>query len=211
MMARWQAWQRQFNQWPSSRRWLLLSLALVLTILPLLRLAVLPVWKSDADWQRQQQQAEQQQQQLTESLAMTERALAVDIDAPLRQTIEQQRQQLAQIKQRLEQTDVLMSVKERQAFLQGLLSTSGGLSLVTLNTQLPEVRQEHTSVTLYEHQIEVVYQGSYFDIYDFLQRLVKQFPKSQWERFEYQVIEYPKATIRMRWRMLSTDKEFISA
>lgn len=210
MKQRWRQLQKQFEQWPSSRRWLVLLAAVVLTCLPIIRFAVAPLISTDAGLERQRQQALTLQQSLQESIASTEQALAVDIDRPLLEKIETLRAQRSEVEQQLQQQQLLMSVQQRQSFLSGLLNTPDVIELLDLDTQTPTVLHQQQSVALYEHKVQVSYRGSYFDMFEFLQTLLQAYPQAQWQQFNYEVSDYPQARVTLSWSLLSTDEEFIS-
>ncbi|HAD49729.1 MAG TPA: hypothetical protein DCF92_13300 [Idiomarina sp.] len=211
MTVNWNELQKQFAQWPASRRWLVLLAAIVVTCLPIIRFAVAPLINTDASLQRERLQALQQQRNLQESIAMTEQALAVDIDRPLLEKIDGLREQRSAIEEQLQQQQQLMSVSQRQAFLTGLLNTPDAIELLDLDTQKPKVLHQQQSVALYEHKVQVRYRGGYFDVFEFLQTLLESYPQAQWQTFEYEVLTYPQAEVTLSWSLLSTDKEFISA
>lgn len=211
MKAKWTALQTQFEQWPSSRRWLAMLAAVLVVCIPIIRFAVAPLINTDASLERERQQALQQQRSLEESIALTEQALAVDIDRPLLEQIDDLREQRSNIERQLQQQQVLMTVSQRQAFLTGLLNTPDTIELIDLDTQMPKVLHQQESVALYEHKVEVRYRGGYFDVLEFLQTLLESYPQAQWQHFDYEVVTYPQAYVTLSWSLLSTDKEFISA
>jgi len=135
MTVNWNELQKQFAQWPASRRWLVLLAAIVVTCLPIIRFAVAPLINTDASLQRERLQALQQQRNLQESIAMTEQALAVDIDRPLLEKIDGLREQRSAIEEQLQQQQQLMSVSQRQAFLTGLLNTPDAIGFGYTETQ----------------------------------------------------------------------------
>ncbi len=65
------------------------------------------------------------------------------------------------------------------------------------------------SLTLYKHGIKLKLKGSYFKLRDYLSQLEKMEWTFFWQKFDYQLIEYPNSELVIEMYSLSTKKEFV--
>ena len=74
-----------------------------------------------------------------------------------------------------------------------------------------EADQEAATMQVYQHGIEVVLSGTFFQILKFLQEAEKMSWKILWEELEFTVVEYPAATIRIVFKTLSIEPHLLSS
>ena len=68
---------------------------------------------------------------------------------------------------------------------------------------------KENKVNYYRHGVRLRLQGSYSDIYDYLQ-LLEQLPRHfYWQSLHYQVGKYPQGTVELILYTLGDSKEFI--
>jgi MSHA biogenesis protein MshJ len=65
------------------------------------------------------------------------------------------------------------------------------------------------SLTLYKHGIKLKLKGSYFKLRDYLSQLENMEWTFFWQKFDYQLIEYPNSELVIEMYSLSTKKEFV--
>lgn len=137
--------------------------------------------------------------------------LARDPDAEVRQQLSQAGRELSQLEQQLrEQTVDLIAAEEMPGVLQAMLSHGEVLRMLEMQSQPPEpLLPKEQNANLYRHQITLVLEGGYFDVYRYLQALEGLPRHFYWRLFDYQVTDWPKARVELQIYTLSTSKEFI--
>ena len=100
-------------------------------------------------------------------------------------------------------TDVLMLTDKVE-----LLAMESLPATLLSNTEVVESFVDN-KLQLYRHGLRITLAGQYFDILAYLDN-VEHLPKQFfWQRFDYQIQDYPQATVIMEIFTLSKDKEFI--
>lgn len=64
-------------------------------------------------------------------------------------------------------------------------------------------------LTLYKHGIKLILKGDYFKLRDYLVQLEQLEWQFFWQKFDYQLLEYPQGELHIEMYSLSTEKEFI--
>ena len=72
-----------------------------------------------------------------------------------------------------------------------------------------EGKGESKQAGLYQHGVKLALQGGYFPIMQFLEKIEQSGWQFYWQGFEYQVSEYPTATLELEVYTLSTSEAFI--
>ena len=151
---------------------------------------------------------------LTEQIDILTIKLQEDPDAAVRERIkvlESQIQSLAN--QLIEQTKNLVPANKMASMLESVLTGSKGLKLIELQSIAPVpilVDEENKQdAGLYRHGVTLVFEGSYFDIQKYLEKVESLPWQFYWNKFDYLVNEYPKATVELKIYTLSTNKAFI--
>ncbi len=94
-----------------------------------------------------------------------------------------------------------LSLQEEQ--VSDLVVESDEEDIVTL---VDEPRMRVPTVGVFKHSVEVVLEGKYFDLIDYLQALENLTWKIYWEALDYEVTRYPKAKIKLEVYTLSTEE-----
>ncbi len=145
----------------------------------------------------------------------------------LRTQIEQRRQQLSVLNQKLlDQSQQLVSPQAMLGVLEHLLAKHQGVELVSVNkaapqrfslaaaggsdaaeqAEKPEAEQE---AGLYRHDLTVVVKGGFFEVIDYLQAL-EELPRGFfWDSIDYQVQTYPEAEVSLKIHTLSMDRGWL--
>lgn len=138
-----------------------------------------------------------------------------------------QHAKLAQLTEHLRQIDQtlldnekgLVAPERMVGLLQDILSRNQGLSLISLKS-LPVKNLIDTSKTdpqknspkqfIYKHGVEVIVQGEYFDLLNYLASLEKLPWQMYWSDANLKVEQYPKSTLSLTLYTLSLDKKWLS-
>ena len=209
LKQQWQQLQQRFSEQPRDRRLLLTMGLWVLVSLPLLSYQLMPALQAHQQQQKQIVTAAQQSQQQQQINAQLQQQLKVDVNQPLEQTIARKQQHLQQLQAKTDEY-TLLDQNERRQFLDRALNYPDSMSLISLKSDSPvAIGEERDFASLYQHQINAVYQGNFSDLQRFFEQLRQQQPNVQWRHFHYQVLAYPLAEVQLSWQLLSVDKEII--
>ncbi len=119
-------------------------------------------------------------------------------------------------KQLGEQTNNLVPANKMAGMLESVLTGSKSLKLIELRSIAPtplllEQRQtiDEPGAGLYRHGVLLIFEGNYFDIQQYLERLEALPWQFYWKKFDYLVGDYPTASVELEIYTLSTNKAFI--
>lgn len=174
-----------------------------------------------ADQDKQMSAALAQQQELV-------RMLGQDPDIAVRERVAQKERQIAEIDSQLAGLQRTLVAPERMpVLLQQLVGQGQGVQLVSLrNLPAVPIGQGATQPAkapgkepgrpaarevdrhVYKHGVEIVVQGSYFDLLDYVARLEKQPWQVYWGR-TVMAAEYPKVVVTLTLYTLSLDKSWL--
>lgn len=162
-----------------------------------------------------------------ETVLSTNRQLAAalakipeDPNQVMRQSIAELRVELDQARQALKaETATLISPQDMARFLEQLLLQERGLALISLNTletqplseQAPDTAEVrgNTVVGLHRHGFDIAFSGGYLATLRYLQALEALPWHFFWDSVDYEVIEYPESTVRLRLHTLSLSEDWI--
>ena len=77
------------------------------------------------------------------------------------------------------------------------------------NEVITSYAQQPVSLGLYRHSIKLKLEGRYFHLRDYLSQLEGLSWTFFWQKFQYQLLEYPMSELEIEIYSLSTNKEFI--
>jgi MSHA biogenesis protein MshJ len=143
-----------------------------------------------------------------------------DVNGPVRERIALLERQIQNISNQVKaQTDSLVPANKMADMLEGVLAGSKGLKLIELQSIAPlpillnqpeEVEEGEEPVAgLYRHGVTLVFEGNYFDIQRYLEKLESLPWQFYWKKFDYRVGDYPTASVELEIYTLSTNKAFI--
>ena len=84
---------------------------------------------------------------------------------------------------------------------------SGGQNSGSNNEAGSEVA--HSTMTLYRHGIKLKFEGSYFQLRDYLQQMESLSWRFFWQDFDYRLVEYPSSELEVEIYSLSTKRAFL--
>jgi MSHA biogenesis protein MshJ len=127
------------------------------------------------------------------------------------------KRQIQDITRQIEaQTDHLVPANKMASMLESVLTGSKGLKLIELQSIPPVpilLGQSETSnepqYALYRHGVSLEFEGSYFDIQRYLEKLESMPWQFYWKKFDYLVGDYPTASVELEIYTISTNKAFI--
>lgn len=112
-------------------------------------------------------------------------------------------------------TDTLVAPQEMAAMLKDILDQQKNLKLVELRN-LPvapilsdEESESNQDIGLFRHPVRLVFQGNYSDSLNYLTKLEDMKNRFYWNRFDYQVEDYPIARVSLNIYTLSTQQWWI--
>ena len=127
----------------------------------------------------------------------------------------------------------LVKPEHMDRLLEGILKRSKGLQLVSMESlpvlnlmdkqeskqeSKPESSASSSAVQVatpkehgvYKHEVELVLEGKYLDMLAYMQTLESMPQQLYWSESEMQVLEYPKARLRLRLFTLSLEKSWLN-
>ncbi|RTE86393.1 MULTISPECIES: type II secretion system protein GspM [Gammaproteobacteria] len=136
----------------------------------------------------------------------------VDLNRSAEQRIEQLQRQNARLTQSLEAQAEFVQPSELLTWIQSLLISTESLELTYFDakpaaplttTQDSEQATEQAAMEVYRHPVEVVLEGDFEGIHNYLTNL-NELPLSfYWKSLDYQVIQYPQARVTLNLYTLS--------
>lgn len=120
-------------------------------------------------------------------------------------------------------TKSLVSPIEMTDMLRELVDQNRGLKLIELENMAvsplideakeadAEVMADQNGFGLFRHQVRLIFEGNYSDTLQYLRKLEQIDNKFYWQRFDYQVLDYPKARVTLNIYTLSTQQWWIGS
>jgi MSHA biogenesis protein MshJ len=232
----WQQLNDKFIVLTEREQYLISLTGIVAVVMVMAMLVIEPIYTKLAKIERQNNDLLAHSQQLTVTIDAANQKLAQDPNLAVRSQIETQLQKLVRLDSELaELTNEIISPKQMSKALTQLLAFDSGVKLLSLEALPAERLNQDTAkdaqadgplsqadgplsqaegatvndLVLYRHGIKLVLNGSYQQLYDYLE-LVEQLPwRFFWREFYFQRQQYPKAELELELYSISTAKEFI--
>lgn len=158
---------------------------------------------------------DQQQVEFANQIAVLDLQLA---DDPNRELLAQRQGlelQLEKMKAQIEgQLSGLIAPEKMADVLRSVLIDQRSLKLISLKNlpvepfNMVEEGVESQGTALFSHSMELVVDGRYFDVLEYIKRL-EQLKGFNWQMLDYDVIDYPNARVTIRIRTLSLEEDWI--
>ena len=211
MKQRWQHLATRILAMTVRERALILLTGGVLLLMPAYTLLLEPAW---LEWQSAQRNGEKLVTAIAQSQLDNQnlqQLLLRDPNQPLRDENQKIRGELTQIEAQLtDRTLDLIPAERMPGLLEQMLAGSGRLRLVSLTSLAPKTLMAGTEESiLFQHGLRMRLQGRYFDILQYLRALEGLPEHFYWRRLDYQVEQYPEASVELELYTLSGSKEFI--
>lgn len=208
-------------------RWLVLAMVAAAIVVLADTLAVNPLRNETQTARRAAQSLEQQVAALTDRLQALSARLAEDPNQALRAQVNALRQQHGQVDEQLQvlMVGLIQPIQMTEA-LRDMLAREKGLELVRLENRGTEAVQLTAAAAggeakpgaegqaparLFRHTMVLEVQGGYLDILRYLKRLEALDWTFYWEGLELNVVQYPKAQVRLTLYTLSVKEGWVGA
>lgn len=196
---------------------LILICGLVVVILLMYTFLLEPSFKHSKKLQRNTMNAEKEIANLAGQVTQFYDKLKDDPNIPVNEKIKVLERQVQNIVKQLEsQTNNLVPANKMVNMLESVLASSQGVKLVELQsiTPIPILSMQseeggEPKVDLYRHGVTLIFEGSYFAIQQYLEKLETLPWQFYWKKFDYLVGDYPTASVELEIYTLSTNKAFI--
>ena len=196
---------------------LILICGLVVLILLMYTLLFEPLFDNSDKLQQDSVSAKNEIATLIAQVAQLTEKLQTDPNDPVNERIDVLKREIHNITNQLEaQTDNLVPANKMAGMLESVLAGSKGLKLIELQSIAPipillepAEEGEDSKAGLYRHGFTLVFEGKYFDIQQYLEKLEVLPWKFYWKKFDYVVGDYPTASVELEIYTLSTNKAFI--
>lgn len=211
MKQQWQQLATRVLAMSIRERWLVLLAGTALLLMPTYSLLLEPAWLAYQSQVARGQELATTIAQLQLENQGRQQALLLDPNQPVREQQQQLTQQLVELDAQLkDQTLDLIPAERMPGLLEQMLASSGRLRLVSLTSLPPKpLLDDPEQNLLFQHGIQLRLQGSYFEIFQYLRALEGLPEHFYWRRLNYQVEQYPQASIELELYTLSSSKEFI--
>ena len=211
MKQQWQQLSARVVAMSLRERWLILLAGAALLLMPAYSLLLEPTWLAYQSQIARSQELATTIAQLQLENQSRQQALLLDPNQPVREQQQQLTQQLVQLDAQLkDQTLDLIPAERMSGLLEQMLASSARLRLISLTSLPPKpLLDDPEQNLLFQHGIQLRLQGSYFDIFQYLRALEGLPEHFYWRRLNYQVEQYPQASIELELYTLSSSKEFI--
>ncbi|ENY72034.1 msha biogenesis protein mshj [Aeromonas diversa CDC 2478-85] len=211
LSQQWQQLSERVGRLSQRERWMMLVTGLVLLLLPLGEYWIGPALERQAQSRDRIESLMRDGEIARLGIEGRKARLGRDPNAEVSRDINQSRERLAALQKSLrEQTVDLIAAEEMPAALQGLLAHGDRLRLISMTSRPPEpLLPPEQKANLYRHEIELVLEGGYFDVYRYLQALEGLPRHFYWRQFDYRVEAWPQARVSLAIYTLSASKEFI--
>ena len=211
MKQQWQQLSARVVAMSLRERWLILLAGAALLLMPAYSLLLEPTWLAYQSQIARSQELATTIAQLQLENQSRQQALLLDPNQPVREQQLKLTQQLEELDAQLkDQTLDLIPAERMPGLLEQMLASSGRLRLISLTSLPPKpLLDDPEQNLLFQHGIQLRLQGSYFDIFQYLRALEGLPEHFYWRRLNYQVEQYPQASIELELYTLSSSKEFI--
>ena len=216
--------RKKVNEMSMRERWMLAITGFVLVVGILDFFFIQPMRDQRALFEQQINTIRSQQSDFTQQ----QEELAVQIESDpamvMQRQIEGLEKSISRDEARLQEfTKSLVSPIEMTDMLRELVNQNKGLKLIELenlavapliaepNETKEEAESGNNDFGLFRHQVRLVFEGNYTDTVEYLRKLEKIDNKFYWQRFDYQVLNYPKARVTLNIYTLSTQQWWIGS
>lgn len=200
----------------SQRERLLITIAGLVAILLIGYLWFIePVYLQTDNAKKEVNRLSAQAASIERQIAVIQEELKQDPDQSLKDRIALNERDIATLDGQLNNyTEDLVPANKMAALLERVLSKTSKLKLLEMRSippvQMLEVEDSDAVQTnLYQHGVQLVLEGQYFNIQQYLETVEEMPWHFYWKKFSYRVTEYPLAEVEIELYTLSTSPAFI--
>lgn len=234
MKQYWQRLEAKVDAMSLRERGMAFAIAALLLITAINTFFLDPLLKQQKAASQQVMQDQQQIAAIQGEIRILVASHDIDPDGPSRIRLHELKQQSAKLQEELKGMQKgLVSPDKMASLLEGMLKKNNRLQLAALKTlpatQLggpsgPDIQSSKktngaanqgeagtpvVSEAVYKHGVEIVVQGSYFDLLNYLVELEAMPWQLFWANAKLSVVAYPKATLTLTVFTLSLDKKWL--
>lgn len=181
-----------------------------------------PQLKRQATAKAHLQANQKQSQELQSEMNARMKALGIDPDAEIKKRIASVKQSLQKLDENMGGFQKNLVRPERiDALLENILKRNQRLQLVSLKSlpvvnlmALPQAEDQgnkHSDEqSIYKHEVELVLTGNYLDMLAYMRELEAMPERVYWSRSQMNVLEYPKARLKLNLFTLSLEKKWLN-
>lgn len=171
-------------------------------------------WKQGVQLQKQIAQAKRETDQARAQAAEAIRRLAQDPDAETQAQIATVRNELERLDRELRTAGRGLVPPDRMAaVLQDVLTRNGRVQLVALKTlpvsRLVPEKADRPSAEIYKHGMQLMLQGSYLDLLEYVTRLEQMPVQMYWAQASMDASDYPRVRLTLVLYTLSLDRDWL--
>lgn len=233
MNFQWKSIAKKIDARTERERALLFLIVVALLFVAGMQVVISPLLKQQKLINSKLQQNSTLSASLSKELTNVQTIQASDVNANVKQQIAEHKKMLAQRDQKLKQFErSLVAADKIDALLESILKKNKTLRLVSLKSfpvvdmmngaekqESSSSQNEQTTVGkktngmtqrgLFKHEVEIVVEGNYLDMLDYLKRLEAMPERLYWSRSALQVQEYPKSRLSLRVFTLSLERKWL--
>jgi len=224
MKQQWDMYCEKVSQLQMREKYMLLGIGLFLILYLIVWFVISPLHSEIAKSKKQIKQNHQSLTQAKTKIDMFSNALTQDYTLQLRNELEKSKLALKGIDQDLSHFSqgfippykMAQVLKQLLAVNQSLQLKSFGLEAVKSIVIGKETKEDKTQknknmeVAFYEHGMSLTIVGDYFSLLNYVKSLRKIKEKLFVSQFQYKVMEYPKAELKLVISTVSADEKFIA-
>jgi len=224
MKQQWDMYCEKVSQLQMREKYMLLGIGLFLILYLIVWFVISPLHSEIAKSKKQIKQNHQSLTQAKTKTDMFSNALTQDYTLQLRNELEKSKLALKGIDQDLSHFSqgfippykMAQVLKQLLAVNQSLQLKSFGLEAVKSIVIGKETKEDKTQknknmeVAFYEHGMSLTIVGDYFSLLNYVKSLRKIKEKLFVSQFQYKVMEYPKAELKLVISTVSADEKFIA-
>lgn len=174
-----------------------------------------PIYLQTDNARKESRRLSMQVTSIEQQIAVLQKDLEQDPDKSLKDRIALNQRDLEKLdSQLLQQTQDLVPANKMAGMLETMLSKSSKLRLLEMRS-IPPVQMldiedsDSVQTNLYQHGVQLVLEGQYFDIQQYLESVEAMPWHFYWKKYSYRVTEYPLAEVEIELYTLSTSPAFI--
>lgn len=215
MKQQWQNWSEQVAQLQQREKQLLLGVGIFLVAYLALWFIILPAHEQYTKNTNALVKAQRQIESQTAQKKMIQQALARNYLVELNNQLVNKEARLKSLDEQLaDYKQVFVNPEQMLSILRDVLNENNKLELHSFNIlpaqpiYLDEVKKQ--DVAFFHHELAVEIDGRFFDLYDYVTTLGALKETIYIDGFDYQVIEYPIARLKLTLTTVSGDEKIIS-
>ncbi len=215
MKQQWQNWSEQVAQLQQREKQLLLGVGIFLVAYLALWFIIQPAHEQYTKNTNAFVKAQRQIESQTAQKKMIQQALARNYLVELDNQIVNKEARLKSLDEQLaDYKQVFVNPEQMLSILRDVLNENNKLELHSFNIlpaqpiYLDEVKKQ--DVAFFHHELAIEIDGRFFDLYDYVTTLGALQETIYIDGFDYQVIEYPIARLKLTLTTVSGDEKIIS-